>query len=193
MISTVNAQIGDRYQDTGLHVTTPDAIPTQSLLAEMRDAGTEIVFLEATSIGLAHHRVTAVDFDVAVVTNVTHAHLNFHRTWERYCMDKARLFYMLASEQKPGIPKVSVLNAEDRSYPYLKGIPSDEQLTYALDAEADVTARGIALGPDGQSFIVYWPGGSFPLHTPLVERFNVYNILASVSAALSLEVPVKDI
>ena len=193
MISTVNAQIGDRYQDTGLHVTTPDAIPTQSLLAEMRDAGTEIVFLEATSIGLAHHRVTAVDFDVAVVTNVTHAHLNFHRTWERYCMDKARLFYMLASEQKPGIPKVSVLNAEDRSYPYLKGIPSDEQLTYALDAEADVTARGIALRPDGQSFIVYWPGGSFPLHTPLVERYNMYNILAAVSAALSLEVPVKDI
>jgi len=88
---------------------------------------------------------------------------------------------------------VSVLNVEDRSFPYLKGIPADEQLTYGLDAEADVTARGIALGPEGPSFVVHWPGGTFPLHTPLVEHYNIYNILAATAAALSLKVPVEAI
>jgi UDP-N-acetylmuramoyl-L-alanyl-D-glutamate--2,6-diaminopimelate ligase len=194
MVSTVNALIGDRYQATGLHVTTPDAPVVQSLLAEMRDAGTEVAILEATSIGLAHHRVTAVAFDVAVVTNVTHAHLNFHGTWAQYCADKARLFHMLsASWRKPGVPKVSVVNADDRSYPHLQPIPADVQLAYALDAQADVTATDIALGQGEQTFAVRAPQATFPIRTPLVERYNVYNILATASAALALGVPVEAI
>jgi UDP-N-acetylmuramoyl-L-alanyl-D-glutamate--2,6-diaminopimelate ligase len=194
MVSTVNAMIGDRYQDTGLHVTTPDAPVVQALLAEMRDAGTEVVILEATSIGLAHHRVTAVDFDVAVVTNVTHAHLNFHGTWEQYCADKARLFHMLSTSwQKTGVPKVSVINADDRSYPHLQPIPADVRLVYGIDAPSDVTATDICLLDDGQTFTVHAPQGSFPIRTPLVERYNVYNILATSSVALALDVPVAAI
>jgi UDP-N-acetylmuramoyl-L-alanyl-D-glutamate--2,6-diaminopimelate ligase len=194
MISTVNAMIGDRYQDTGLHVTTPDAPVVQSLLAEMRDAGTEAVVLEATSIGLAHHRVTAVDFDVAVVTNVTHAHLNFHGTWAQYCADKARLFHMLSTSwHKPGVPKVSVLNADDRSFPHLQPIPADVQLAYALDTQADVTATDICLGKGEQTFTLRAPQGAFPIRTLLVERYNVYNILAAASVALALGVPVEAI
>jgi len=194
MVSTVNALVGERYQATGLHVTTPDAPVVQALLAEMRDAGTQVAILEATSIGLAHHRVTAVAFDVAVVTNVTHAHLNFHGTWEQYCADKARLFHMLSGAwRKPGVPKVSVINADDRSYPTLQPIPADVQLVYALDAQADVTATDIVLGQGEQTFTVRAPQGAFPIRTPLVERYNVYNILATTSVALALGVPVEAI
>lgn len=194
MVSTVNALIGDRYQDTGLHVTTPDALPVQSLLSEMVAAGTDVAVLEATSIGLAHHRVTAVDFDAAVVTNITHAHLNFHGTWDQYCADKARLFHMLsASSRKPGVPKVSVLNADDRSYSYLEPIPADVRLSYALDTQADVMAISLRLGTGEQTFTVRAPQGSFAVRTLLVERFNVYNILAAASVALALGVPVEAI
>ena len=194
MVSTVNALVGDRYQDTGLHVTTPDALPVQSLLAEMVAAGTEVVILEATSIGLAQQRVAAVDFDVAIVTNVTHAHLNYHHTWEQYCADKAILFHALSTSwRKPGVPKVAVVNADDRSYPHLRQIEADVQLAYALDAQADIAATDIRLDAGAQTFTVRAPQGAFAIHTSLVGRFNVYNILAATSAALALGVPVAAI
>jgi UDP-N-acetylmuramoyl-L-alanyl-D-glutamate--2,6-diaminopimelate ligase len=85
MVSTVNALIGDVYQDTGLHTTTPDALELQSLLAQMVEASTEVAILETTSHGLVQHRVTGAEYDVAVVTNVTHEHLDVHGTWEQYC------------------------------------------------------------------------------------------------------------
>ncbi len=194
MTSTVNALIGDHYQDTGLHVTTPDALQMQSLLAQMVAAGAEIAILEATSHGLAQHRVTAAEFDVAVVTNITHEHLDYHGSWEQYCEHKARLFRMLStSARKPGVPKIAVLNADDRSLPYLKPIPADVQLTYGLENQADVTATGLAIAGAERVFTVNAPQACFELRSPLIERYNVYNILAAVSAALALDVPVAAI
>ena len=194
MVSTVNALIGDRYQDTGLHVTTPEALVVQDLLAQMAGAGTEVAILEATSHGLAQHRVTGAEFDVAVVTNVTHEHLDYHGSWEQYLADKARLFRALSTSwRKPGVPKVSVLNADDASYPHLRAIPADLQVSYALDAEADVMAVDIRIADGGATFTVRAPQGPFEVRTPLIERYNAYNILAAVSAGLALGVPVDAI
>lgn len=188
MISTVNALIGERSLDTGLHVTTPDSPQIQALLAEMLAAGTQAVVLEATSHGLAQHRVAAVDFDVAVVTNITHSHLNYHGTWEQYCADKARLFHHLSTSwRKPGVPKVAVLNADDRAYPILAAIPADRHVSYALEAEADVTASDERVQKRERTFTVRAPGIAFPIRTRLVERYNMYNILAAASAALALD------
>ena len=104
LISTVSAVIGDRTYETGLHTTTPDAPDIQRYLAQMRDAGAEIAVLEATSHGLAQHRVTGCAFDIAVVTNITHEHLDFHGTYEAYRDAKALLFRSLsASYRKPGL------------------------------------------------------------------------------------------
>jgi UDP-N-acetylmuramoyl-L-alanyl-D-glutamate--2,6-diaminopimelate ligase len=195
MVSTVNALIGDEVQDTGLHITTPDALHIQSLLARMVEAGTQVAILETTSHGLAQHRVTGAEYDVAVVTNVTHEHLDLHGTWEQYCDDKARLFRMLSSSaRKPGVPKVAVLNADDASYPRLKPIPADVQLAYGLESAAvDVSARDVTTTAAGASFTVRAPQAEFELHTPLVERYNLYNILGAVSASLALDVPVEAI
>ena len=194
MISTVNALIGDRSLDTGLHVTTPDAPEIQALLAEMVAAGTDVAVLEATSHGLAQHRVTAVDVDVAVVTNITHSHLNYHGTWEQYCAAKARLFHLLSTSwRKPGVPKVAVLNADDRSYPILASIPADRRLSYALEAKADVTATDLRLQSGERTFTLHAPDVHFAIRTQLIERYNVYNILAAASAALALDVPVAAI
>ncbi len=204
LISSVNALIGDRYYDTGLHVTTPDALEVQGYLAEMVAAGAEYAILESTSHGLAQHRVTACEYDVAVVTNITHEHLDYHRTYEAYREAKARLFRGLTTSfRKPDTPKVSVLNADDSSFAYLRDIPADRQLTYGLgvDHPCDVRAENIA--PDSSSlafqpptsssiaFTACTPAGRFQVRSSLLGFYNVYNILAAIAAGLSQAVPIE--
>jgi UDP-N-acetylmuramoyl-L-alanyl-D-glutamate--2,6-diaminopimelate ligase len=92
LISTVNAMIGNDVIDTGFHVTTPEAPDVQRYLALMVEAGLTHVVLETTSHGLAQHRVTGCEYDIAVVTNITHEHLDYHGTYEAYLQAKRRLF-----------------------------------------------------------------------------------------------------
>ncbi len=194
LISSVNAVIGDAQYDTGLHTTTPDALEVQEYLAQMVRDGAEYALLEATSHGLAQHRVTACDFDLAVVTNITHEHLDYHGSFQEYREAKARLFRSLAtSARKPDTPKVAVLNVDDSSFAYLRDIPADEQLTYGLQSQAQVTARDIVLSFSGVSFTALVPQGSFPVEMQLTGQFNVYNALATIAVALSQGVPVPHI
>jgi UDP-N-acetylmuramoyl-L-alanyl-D-glutamate--2,6-diaminopimelate ligase len=190
MISTVKALIGDEHYETGLHVTTPDAPQVQEYLAQMVDAGTEYAVLEATSHGLAQHRVTACDFDVAVVTNITHEHLDYHKTYEDYREAKARLFRDLASSfRKLGTPKTSILNADDSSFEYLCPIPADRHVTYGLERPADVTAWDIVHMSTVTTFTAVTPDGEFQVRTELPGPFNVYNILAAIAVGVSQAIP----
>jgi len=206
MISSVNALIGDEYYDTGLHVTTPDAPDVQRYLAQMVAAGTEYAILESTSHGLAQHRVTACEYDVAVVTNITHEHLDYHGTYEEYRAAKARLFRDLSTSfRKPDTPKVSILNADDSSFDYLRAIPADRYLTYGLLSPADVTARDIVSSPEATHFttrtpvgqvgnlslIAQTPRGDFEVHSALVGPFNVDNILAAIAVGISQDMPLE--
>jgi UDP-N-acetylmuramoyl-L-alanyl-D-glutamate--2,6-diaminopimelate ligase len=192
LISTVNAVIGDQEHDTGLHVTTPDAPDVQGYLAEMVASGTTHAVLETTSHGLAQHRVTACDFDVAVVTNITHEHLDYHGDWQTYLAAKARLFESLnTAARKPGLPKLAVLNADDASFEHLQDIVVERSLSYGLTSEqAQVTARDIVYAPDATHFTLR--AGLAPrqheiaLATSLIGAFNVSNVLAAATAALGL-------
>jgi UDP-N-acetylmuramoyl-L-alanyl-D-glutamate--2,6-diaminopimelate ligase len=181
-ISTVSARIGGEESDTGLHTTTPDALAVQDDLARMVAADTQYAVIEATSHGLAQHRVTGCDFDVAVVTNITHEHLDYHGTYEAYRAAKARLFESLSSSyRKPGTPKSAVLNADDSSYDYLQAFAADRCLSYGIKHPSDVQASDIQLAASGSSFTVVTPKGAFHVATPLVGLFNVYNALAAIS------------
>jgi len=195
LISSVNAVIGEEQYDTGLHTTTPDALEIQGYLAQMVEAGAEYAVLETTSHGLAQHRVTACDFDVAVVTNITREHLDFHGTFEEYREAKAGLFRGLAgSFHKPGVPKVAVLNVDDpSSFEYLRDISADEQLTYGVDLAADVRAVDVDLLAHGTRFTAVTAQGEFPAETRLPGQFNVYNALAAIAVSLSQGMAVKDI
>ncbi|MGD2206477.1 MAG: UDP-N-acetylmuramoyl-L-alanyl-D-glutamate--2,6-diaminopimelate ligase [Anaerolineae bacterium] len=194
LVTTVKAVIGERAIDTGLHTTTPDAPDVQRYLAEMVKAGMEVAVLEATSHGLAQHRITACDFDVAVVTNVTHEHLDIHGSLAAYQQVKAKLFrHLEAGYRKPDQPKVAVLNADDDSFRYLRPIPADRQLTYSVRRSADVVATGIRRQAADTGFVVKSPQVDFELRTVLVGDFNVSNILAATTAALALGVPVEAI
>ncbi len=212
VISTVNAVIGDRTFDTGLHTTTPDAPDIQRYLAAMREADTEIAVLETTSHGLAQHRVTGCAFDVAVITNITHEHLDAHGSYEAYREAKARLFHSLgASPRKPGLAKTAVLNRDDSSFPFLAAIPAERRIVYGLAdnmagpasvvsetplAVLTLRADHIRHTPTGIEFeiarVASRPGRQdvpLPMRTPLIGDFNVYNILAATAAALALGIP----
>ena len=196
LISTVNAVIGNDLLDTGIHVTTPDAPDVQRLLARMVEAGLTHVVLETTSHGWAQHRVDACEFDVGVITNITHEHLDQHGSFENYRAAKARLFESLAITlpKGHGNPRQAVLNRDDVSYEYLVSIvqsaihnpQSKIQLaSYGINAFADVRAESINNSPQGIQFVAVGKGFRLPVTSPLVGVFNVSNCLAALTVAVS--------
>lgn len=186
IISTVNAVLGDEVVDTGFHVTTPEAPEVQRYLARMRTAGLTHVVLESTSHGLAQHRVTGCEFDIAVVTNVTHEHLDFHGTYENYLEAKSKLFRLLR-ETRPkerGNPRLGVLNLDDESYAYLKQVTAGRQVSYSLSPGADYWADSMEFAGDSTRFVVVGPAIRQPVHTCLVGPYNVSNCLAAFCATV---------
>jgi UDP-N-acetylmuramoyl-L-alanyl-D-glutamate--2,6-diaminopimelate ligase len=207
-ITTVAAHIAGQEVDTGFHTTTPDAPDIQNYLAQMVERGTEYAVVESTSHGLAQHRLDAVDFDVAVVTNITHEHLDIHGSWENYRDAKAQLFRALAtSHRKPRTAKVAVLNADDNSrgvFDFLRAIPADEQIIYSREPEitiqkSEITnqilihARAVIHTPAGLRFAILTPFGELHIESPLVGRYNVSNILAATGAAIARRIPFEAI
>jgi len=188
MISTVNALIGEKTLDTGFHVTTPESPDVQRYLALMIAAGLTHVVLEATSQGLVQKRVDACEFDLGVVTNITHEHLDYHGSYAAYRAAKGLLFESLVeTPPKPqNPPRCAILNRDDSSYDYLATITRTAQLSYGRSDQADVIAREIELRSDGIRFTAVGhdlDGTPFgiPLTSPFVGEFNLYNCLAAVT------------
>jgi UDP-N-acetylmuramoyl-L-alanyl-D-glutamate--2,6-diaminopimelate ligase len=186
MISTINAVIGDQVLDTGFHVTTPDAPDVQHYLAHMVASGLSHVVLEVTSHGLAQYRVDACEFDVAVVTNITHEHLDYHGSFEQYRSAKARLFAGLAATlSKPqGNPRKAILNRDDASYDFLSQITTGSILSYGFNRKSDLYPDEIQQTLDGFSFTVKGLGQQFPCKCRLLGAFNISNCLAAIGATV---------
>ncbi len=186
LISTVNAVIMDQEIDTGFHVTTPEAIDIQCYLRQMVDAGLTHVILETTSHGLIQHRVTGCEYDMAVVTNITHEHLDFHGNYENYLAAKARLFEMLkqTAVKQRGNLRISVLNADDQSYEYLKSRVGDRFISYSTHGTGTLNAEDIEYFSESLRFTAVSEQISFNVECPFPGEFNVYNCLAAVSAAV---------
>lgn len=184
IISTVNATIDNEILDTGFHVTTPDAPDVQKYLARMVSAGLTHVVLETTSHGLAQHRVTGCEYDIGVITNITHEHLDYHGSFEAYREAKARLFRMLAETAvKPGgNPRLAVLNRDDSSYAYLENITQVSKIAYSLKPGADWWAEDIEHKPESTRFTVKSRGRQEQIETSLVGDYNVSNCLAAIAA-----------
>ncbi len=186
MISTVNAVIGNEVLDTGFHVTTPDAHDVQRYLAKMVDAGLTHVVLETTSHGWAQHRVDGCEFDVAVVTNITHEHFDEHGSYENYRAAKARLFSSLErTKTKPqGNPRLGVINRDDRSFEFLNEFIKTKKLSYGLGDLADVRAVNAQYSSSGIEFIAISNGFRVSIKSDLVGAYNVSNCLAALTAAV---------
>ncbi|KXK10628.1 MAG: UDP-N-acetylmuramoylalanyl-D-glutamate--2, 6-diaminopimelate ligase, partial [Chloroflexi bacterium OLB14] len=205
MISTVNAVIGDEVLDTGFHVTTPDAHDVQKYLAQMVEAGSTHVVLETTSHGWAQHRVDACEFDIAVVTNITHEHMDEHGSYENYRAAKARLFESLTwTKEKPqGNPRLAVINRDDKkSFDFLNKFTQTNKINYGLHKDADVYAKNVKYKSLGISFDIVSNNlrvaklafldsleldadkNKIKITSELVGKHNVYNNLAAFTTTV---------
>jgi UDP-N-acetylmuramoyl-L-alanyl-D-glutamate--2,6-diaminopimelate ligase len=186
IISTINALIGDEVVDTGFHVTTPEAPDVQRYLARMVTAGLSHVVLESTSHGLDQHRVSACDFDIGILTNITHEHLDYHGSYEAYRAAKARLFTDLATThfKSQGNPRLAVLNQDDPSFDFLSQISGIRAIGYSLRPGADLWASELCHDSTGLHFIANGPGFTIPIDCSLVGEFNVSNCLAAIGATV---------
>lgn len=192
MISTVNARIGDEVIDTGFHVTTPDAPEIQRFLYRMVSEGLKSAIIETTSHGLEQKRVTGCEFDIGVLTNITHEHLDYHGTFEKYRDTKADLFRQISHTRYkyPGIYQGAVLNIDDDSYSFIKNITDVETITYGQSEMADLRSEDIKHSLDYLSFLVIsdrLQGGFGELITSnLIGEYNIYNILAALGVTVGL-------
>jgi UDP-N-acetylmuramoyl-L-alanyl-D-glutamate--2,6-diaminopimelate ligase len=181
LVGTVEYRIGDRLKEAVR--TTPESSDLQELLREMVDEGCRYAVLEVSSHALALKRVFGCPFTVAVFTNLTRDHLDFHGDMEAYFASKRVLFDTLLR-----VDGHAVINLEDPRAPALIAASRGKVWTYSSSGPADFEARAIKLSLSGTSFEVRTPSGTFRMETPLLGRFNVQNILAALGAASALGV-----
>jgi UDP-N-acetylmuramoyl-L-alanyl-D-glutamate--2,6-diaminopimelate ligase len=197
LMGTVDFKIAGRMWANDSRQSTPEAPEVQALLRDMAEAGCTYAVIEATSHALSARwsRLAGSAFDVAVLTNVTQEHLDFHGTVEQYRRDKARLFEMLAEFNDAAAPfkqrKIAIVNADDPHHRmFLDAAPvSAERLTYAVHAHADVRAEDVRSTRDGLRFRVTTPWGVADARLRLTGDFNVWNALAALTVACAEGVP----
>lgn len=192
LLSSVEFAAGGRHELNLSHMTTLEATEVQRQLAQVRDSGDRYAAIEASSIGLEMHRVDQCEFDVAVFTNLTPDHLDYHGTMEAYRDAKALLFGMLDASMDKGFEKCAVLNADDPASEAMGAATRARRLMYGIGASAEVVAHDITLDADGTSFEVSGRGGRVAARTPLLGTYNVANCLAAVGVALSQGASLQD-
>ena len=162
--------------------TTPESLELQNFLADVVHAGGTHAVLEASSHALALDRLWGCPFAVAIFTNLTRDHLDYHKTFDDYFAAKRRLFEGTGA----AAPGAGVINRDDAYGKQLAGLAT-RTLTYGLEPGADITARKPALSFSGLEFTAETPIGKIEVRSPLVGRINVYNILAAIGAGVALD------
>lgn len=180
LLSTVKFKIGEKERPNETNMGTLPPFQLQKLIKEMVEAGCQYAVIETTSHSLAQWRVYGIDYRVAVFTNLSHDHLDYHKTFDEYREAKGKLF--------TGNPTLSVVNLDDKVADYFLSFPAEHKVTFGLEKKADITARRIMHDSAATSsqFILVTPMGEAEIRTSLPGRFNVYNILAAAATTLGL-------
>ncbi len=174
--------------------TTPMAWEIQSLLFKMVEKHCDIALMEVSSHALAEERATGCEFDVAVFTNLTPEHLDFHGKLENYAAAKRRLFTQLAEQGYKSGPKYAVINSDDpRSRGMIRAAGRARIKTYGLKKAADFTAQAIQIKAQGSTFRLITPQGRIRVQLKLAGEYNVQNALAAAATAQCLGVSLRGI
>lgn len=196
MTSTVNFRLGDETWMNATKMSTQSPFFIQKFLKQMVDTGCTHAVLEVTSHALVQSRTWGVDFDTVLLTNVTGDHIEYHGGFEEYREAKTLLFKnLLTGSRKSHTKRISILNADDASFPVFDVISSEEKMTYGLKA-GTCFASNIILGAEGTDFTLHTPAGEIGLHMNLPGVPNVYNALSVACVALSEKISldiVKDV
>lgn len=173
LISTVEAKIGDQTLDTGLHTTSPDKFKTFSLIKQMVKNGSQYLVAEVTAHAIQQHRFANIKFDIGIITNVTHEHLDDFRDMDNYTKTKIKL---LKNSLYP------ITNLDDQSFRYAKYL---KPITYSINKASKFQAKKIRISHKQLSFSV----GDIKFKTDSNYQYQVYNILAAFVASQKLKVP----
>ena len=166
LINSLGVQNGSRIFETGDYVTTPSAFGIQRFLKKAVTAKVKFAVIEATSHGLDQNRLAFINFRVAVVTNIAHEHLDYHKTYPNYLKSKSKLFKNA---------NFSILNLDDTSYDYLKNHAAGKILAYSISHQGDFNPE------------------KFPIKLKILGSFNLENALAAASAATALGIEKRTI
>lgn len=189
LIGTVQRAVGERTMPSNR--TTPESSDVQRLLAEMRAAGDVAVAMEVSSHAIALKRTVGTEFDVGVFTNLTHDHLEFHADLEAYRQTKISFIASVGrGAAKPR--KAVVVNADDPSAKAVAAAARVPVLRYGLESSGlDVSAEAIDVGMRRLRFRALTPSGAFDVEMGMTGRFNVYNALAAIAAAVHEGIPLE--
>lgn len=180
MLSSVVNELGEERVEA--HLTTPESPDLQAYLARIRDSGFTHAVVEVSSHGIVQHRVDGVTFALAILTNITREHLDFHGTMENYVASKARLFSALPADSRG-----AVLNADDRYFDEVRSGVRAPVLTYGING-GEVRGEIVEMAPWSSELRIHSPAGIIAGQLRHPGRYNVYNLLAAVAAALRLGV-----
>ena len=182
LMTTVSYGTRENMRQNMVHMTTVSAFALQKRIAQLKREGIEWLVLETTSHALAQHRVWGIPYSVAAMTNVTHEHLDYHKTFERYRTAKVRLF-KLAGANLRGL-RTGVVNADDPSLPFFcAAVPNC--LRYGIN-NGELKASKIKSTPDGSEFVATIGERKLSIKTNLPGKFNVYNSLAAAGVGIAL-------
>lgn len=190
LIGTLYNRIGEVYLPAPN--TTPHTVELQELIKKMALANITDCVMEVSSHGLKQERVLGIDFQVAVFTNFTQDHLDFHPTMEDYYQSKVRLFARLGNGFGQ-TSKMAVINIDDPVGLQLVDLTPANTLTYSCQGKGDLQALDIQTSATGTSFTLSLFGNLYPLSTKLIGDFNVYNTLAAFGAAYAIGLPIATI
>jgi len=164
MISTINAVLGDEVLDTGFHITSPNPLDLQKYIKKAKVLGSEYLVLEVTSSGLDQFRVLGVKFSVGVITNITHDHLDYHKTWENYFKAKAKLIKNV---------QTAVINRDEEHFNRLSKLTKGKVLSFGLHKNSNFNPL------------------KFALKLKIPGDYNLLNGLAAAAVSVSLNIPSK--
>ncbi len=181
LIGTIWVKIGDQID--AAEATTPEASDLQRIFAKMVQVQTEYAIMEVSSHALELNRVDQTRFTVGVFTNISHEHLDFHKTFDNYVKAKRKLFEQMAEDAEA--PSWAVINGDDPEGAKLADELSIPVIRFGLSDSADLRATGIQVSPHGTIFTVHYAGACVAMRLKLIGRVNVYNALAAIGVALT--------
>ncbi|WP_078380986.1 UDP-N-acetylmuramoyl-L-alanyl-D-glutamate--2,6-diaminopimelate ligase [Sutcliffiella halmapala] len=191
MIGTIYMKIGN--QTYPVKNTTPDALTLQESFSQMVEHEVQTVVMEVSSHALHMGRVYGCDFDVAVFTNLTQDHLDYHKTMEEYQFAKSLLFSTLGNAYNLKKPKFAVLNADDPASHCFSQATAAQVITYGIYNSSDIMAKNIVMNGKGTNFDLVYDDKVISIQLKLVGQFSVYNVLAAITSSYVSNIPMETI
>lgn len=188
--------IGTMYRKIGREIletknTTPDSLTLQRTYHEMLAAGVQTVAMEVSSHALVQGRTYGTDFDIAVFTNLSQDHLDYHKTMEEYAYAKSLLFAQLGNSYDSEKPKYAIINQDDPVSQRMKTATAAPVITYGIDKPADFGATDVMVTSSGTTFKLHTPDGDFDVRIKMIGKFSIYNCLAALATSYALEIPIQ--